>query len=128
MRAALDRLLELDPVLATRLGDHRHDQRLPDGGPEDVEREVAAWRGLETALAGEEGLDADVGRYAARWFRFRLEELRIWEGMAEGAENVGTAIFLLFARAHAPLDERLQAIAGRLEDVPRYLRACRLRE
>lgn len=125
IRTALDRLLEIDPVFATRLGDHRHDHRLPEGGAADVEAEIDAWRKLEAALEPHQGLDADVGRYAARWFRFRLEDLRIWEGMADGAENLGTAIFLLFARAHAPLDERLESIAARLEDVPRYLEASR---
>jgi uncharacterized protein DUF885 len=124
---ALDRLLEIDPVMATRLGDHRHDDRLPEGGSGDVAAEIAVWRELEEAVAGEEGLDADVARYAARWFRFRLEGLRIWEGMADASENVGTAIFLLFARDHAPLQERLEPIAARLEDVPRYLRASRER-
>ena len=125
VRAALDRLLEIDPVLATRLGDHRHDNRLPEGGAADVQAQAEVWRQLEAALAPHQGLDADVGRYAARWFRFRLEDLRIWEGMADGAENLGTAIFLLFARPHAPLDERLESIASRLEDVPRYLEASR---
>ena len=33
---ALERLLEIDPVLATRLGDHRHDDRLPQGGRGDL--------------------------------------------------------------------------------------------
>jgi len=126
-RAALDKVLELDPVLATRLGDHRHDTRLPAGDVAQVEGLIAAWRGLEDAVADEEGLDADVARYAARWFRFELEELRIWEGRADAADNLGTAIFLLFARDHAPLAERLEAITARLEDVPSYLEASRAR-
>lgn len=127
VRRALDRMLEIDPVLATRLGDHRHDGRLPGGGRADVEAAIDVWSTLESALEGQEGLDADVGRYAARWFRFQLEELRIWEGMADASENLGTAIFLLFARDHAPLEERLEPIASRLEDVPRYLQASRER-
>ena len=69
VRAALDRVLEIDPVLATRLGDHRHDDRLPEGGAAEVQALVEAWRSLESALEPHQGLDADVGRYAARWFR-----------------------------------------------------------
>jgi len=37
--AALDDVLALHPVVATELGDHRFDDRLPDARPEALERE-----------------------------------------------------------------------------------------
>ena len=40
---------------------------------------------------------------------------------------LGDGLFLLFARDHAPLPERLTAIAGRLEAVPTYLDQARTR-
>ena len=43
------------------------------------------------------------------------------------ARHVGDGLFLLFARDHAPLPERLDAIAGRLEAVATYLEEAKTR-
>ena len=56
---------------------------------------------------------------------FDTEEVRIWERRSLALDTIGDALFLLFARDHAPLSERLQAIAGRLEAVPAYLAQAR---
>ena len=52
---------------------------------------------------------------------FETEEIRIWERRATALDVLGDGLFLLFARDHAPLPERLTAIAGRLEAAPTYL-------
>ena len=58
---------------------------------------------------------------------FDLDELRLWERRSFALDTVGDSLFLLFARDHAPLAERLDAISGRLEGVAAYLEASKTR-
>ena len=121
-----ERLMELRPVEATYHGLHQHDHRLPEGGLAAAEEQQALVRSLEADLARERnGLDLDLARYYAALTRFQLEELRLWERMPEAPDQIGTGVFLLFARDFAPLQERLETITRRLEAVPAYLAATR---
>jgi uncharacterized protein (DUF885 family) len=122
-----ERLMELRPVEGTYHGLHQHDHRLPDGGRAAVEERRALVGRLEADLAAEPGggLDLDLARYYAGLARFQLEDMRLWARMPEAPEQVGSGIFLLFARDFAPLDQRLEAIAARMEGVPAYLAASR---
>lgn len=121
--------MELRPVDATYVGLHDHDGRLPDGGTAAVEAEVRLLEELRSRLTGAPSLDVDAG--AAGYFvdlaLFRARELRLWEAMADAPDQVGTGIFLLFARDTSPPEERYEAIASRLEGVPRYLESSRER-
>lgn len=121
-----ERLMELRPVEATRHGLHQHDHRLPDGGLAGIEEWRALVERFERDLAGAGGgLDHDLARYYAGLTRFELEEQRLWARMPEAVDEVGTGVFLLFARDNAPLEDRLETIATRLEAVPAYLEASR---
>ena len=53
--------------------------------------------------------------------------LRLWERRSFALDTVGDGLFLLFARDHAPLAERLDAIAGRLEAIATYLEEAKTR-
>ncbi len=129
------RLVRDNPVLATAIGIHGHDDELGDGGRETLLAEVAADRGH---LAQIEGMD-ELGLSRAARFERDLEihnvrraildtdELRIWERRSLALDTVGDGLFLLFARDHAPIAERLEAITGRLEAVPRHLEEARTR-
>lgn len=120
------RLMELRPVEATYYGLHQHDHRLPDGSLAAARELEALLREFELELAGcSNGLDLDLARYYAGLTRFRLEEMRLWARMPEAPDQIGTGIFLLFARHFAPLALRLEAITSRLEAVPAYLAASR---
>jgi uncharacterized protein (DUF885 family) len=123
------RLMDLRPVEATYHGLHDHDHRLPDGSRAAVEAELTLLSGFESELAGhtEGELDTEVARYYVGLARFQAEELRLWARMTDAPDQIGTGIFLLFARDFAPLDQRLESIAARLEAVPRYLAASRER-
>jgi uncharacterized protein (DUF885 family) len=120
--------MELRPVEATYHGIHEHDGRWPDGTLAGAEEQRALVRRFEADLSGRGGgLDADLARYVAALMRFQLEDLRLWARMPEATEQIGTGIFLLFARENAPLARRLETIATRLEGVPAYLDASRER-
>jgi hypothetical protein len=135
-RARLRRVVAADPAYGTYLGLHDRDDQLGDGGREAVLDELAADRRHLTAV---EGLDPDGLSRSARFERdleihnlrrsiFETEEVRIWERRSLALDSVGDGLFLPFARDHAPLAERLAAIAGRLEAVPAYLDQSRGRE
>ena len=120
------RLMELRPVEATYHGLHQHDHRLPDGtlaGARDLQKLLQEF---ESELAGcSNGLDLDLARYFVGLTRFRLEDMHLWARMPEAPDQIGTGIFLLFARDFAPLELRLETITSRLEAVPAYLAASR---
>ncbi len=129
------RLMRDNPTYATYLGLHEDDAELGDGGREHLLAELAAER---EHLAAVEGLDDSGLSAGARFEReleihnvrraiFDTEELRIWERRSLALDTVGDGLFLLFARDHAPLDERLDAIAGRLEAIPTYLEQAKSR-
>ncbi len=129
------RLLRDNPVAATYFGIHDYDDELGDGGRETVLNEIAADR---ADLATIEALDPAGLSAAVRFERdlelhninrslFEADELRIWERRSLALDTIGDGLFLLFARDHAPLAERLDAIAGRLEAVPAYLDEARTR-
>jgi hypothetical protein len=123
-----ERLMELRPVEATYHGLHQHDHRLPDGSLAGALEVQALLRQLESDLAGAGGgLEGDLARYYAGLSRFQLDDMRLWARMPEAAEQLGSGTFLLFVRSFAPLEDRLEAIAARLEAAPAYLAASRER-
>jgi uncharacterized protein (DUF885 family) len=135
VEARLRRLVRDNPVLGTALGLHALDDEFGDGGREAVLGELEADR---RHLALVEAIDPGELSAAARFERdlelhnvrrgiFDTDVLRIWERRSFALDTIGDGLFLLFARDHAPLAERLASIAGRLEAVPGYLEQSRTR-
>jgi uncharacterized protein (DUF885 family) len=135
VEARFTRLVRDNPVFATAIGIHDDDDRYGDGSREQLLAELEAER---AHLAAVEGLDPGGLSASARFDReleihnlrlaiFEAEELRIWEQRSYGLDTVGDGLFLLFARDHAPLAERLMAIAGRLEAVATLLEESKTR-
>ena len=121
--------IERNPVGATYLGIHAWDDQLPDGSREHVlaeieadRRQLAAVEALDPAgLSPEANFERDLERHHLRLALFDAEVVRAWERHANGASAVGDALFPLFLRDFAPLAERLDTIAGRLEHAPDFL-------
>lgn len=122
-------------MLATWLGVHDHDDELGDGSREAVEEELAADRAhlasIEaldaTGLSTEAQFERDLEMHNLRLSLFEADEIRLWERRSQALDHAGDGLFLLFARDHAPLPDRLTAIAGRLEALPAYLLETRSR-
>jgi uncharacterized protein (DUF885 family) len=118
--------------MATELGDHRFDDRLPDGRPEalDEERRMldARLRELEAldpaAMLPENRIDAEILRSALTSRRYELDVLREHEWNPLLANPAG-AVYTLLARDFAPLGERLRSLAGRLAGIPESLAVAR---
>jgi uncharacterized protein (DUF885 family) len=129
------RLVRDNPVLGTAMGLHQDDDLLGDGSRDSLLGELAADR---EHLARIDALDPAALSPAVRFEReleihnlrrviFDTDVLRLWERRSLALDTVGDGLFLLFARDHAPLAERLAAIAGRLEAVGAYLEEAKTR-
>jgi uncharacterized protein (DUF885 family) len=122
-------------VLGTSIGLHQDDDLLGDGSGEAVLAELAADRehlaAVEAidpaALSAEARFERDLELHNVRRAIFDADVLRLWERRSFALDTVGDSLFLLFARDHAPLPERLDAIAGRLEAVATYLEESKTR-
>ncbi len=129
------RLVRDNPVLGTALGLHQDDDLLGDGSREavlaelDEDREhLAAVEALDPdQLSDEARFERDLEIHNVRRAIFDTDLVRLWERRSFALDHVGDSLFLLFARDHAPLAERLDAIAGRLEAIATYLEESKTR-
>ena len=135
VEARFERLVRDNPVLGTGFGLHHDDDLLGDGSREAVLAELAADRAhlAEVEALDPAGLSAaarferDLERHNLRRSIFDTDVLRIWERRSTALDLIGDGLFLLFARDHAQLPERLGAIAGRLEAVATFLEEAKTR-
>jgi uncharacterized protein (DUF885 family) len=130
----LDRYLELRPVKATELGDHRFDGRWPLLG-EAGER---AQRGLVAQTRGElERIEPDklsaqhrvdraiLSDRLDRWV-FELDELRPWHvNPLEYTNLLGDGLDPLVNREFAPLATRMESLRQRLQTVSSVVAAAK---
>jgi uncharacterized protein (DUF885 family) len=131
-REYLDDRAERHPDVATGLGDHRFDGRLPDPSAaalDDERHALDRWAGrlnaLEAgALSAERRVDAAMMADSVTRRVFEIDELRehTWNPLVA---NPGRAIYLLLARDFAPLPDRLASVAARLAEVPATLAGAR---
>lgn len=127
--------LALQPHLATFLGVHEHDGRLPSASRDAVDERTAFWQATQAEmerfdpddLSPARALDRDLLIHESRLELHELTVRRSWAGRSDAAETIGDALFPLFTRDFAPLPERLEHIADRLENAPRLLDETRER-
>ncbi|HEX7951356.1 MAG TPA: DUF885 domain-containing protein [Candidatus Limnocylindrales bacterium] len=135
VEARFVRLVRDNPVFGTALGLHHDDDLLGDASRDAILGELAADR---EHLAAIEALDPASLSPAVRFERdleihnlrrviFDTDVLRLWERRSLALDTIGDGLFLLFARDHAPLADRLSAISGRLEAVGAYLEEAKTR-
>ncbi|MEQ3438582.1 DUF885 domain-containing protein [Stenotrophomonas maltophilia] len=126
-KRALDTWMQLSPVSATQIGDHRYDSELDDLSAAGQQKTVAAYKALlgeldkiEVAKLGRENqVDAAILRNQLQSEIWNAEVLQsgkwdpqLYNGVA------GSAIYGLMAREFAPLPERLKAATARMEKLP----------
>jgi uncharacterized protein (DUF885 family) len=128
VRSLLDALVADDPVLGTALGLAEGAGRLPSWAPAAREARLALLHAHERALtpllaAGDDpaAVDAFAALQVVRR-RLRLLELRRAPERHPGAVlEVVAGVFPLLVRELGTADERVEALAGRLEAVPQLL-------
>ena len=129
------RVVESEPAYATYLGIHAWDDLLADPSRERVLGDIALDRAHLASIAAidpmglsaEARFERDLELHHVRLDLYRAETIRTWERRSTGASALGDALFPLFTRDFAPLPERLDAIAARLEAAPRFLTGYRTR-
>jgi uncharacterized protein (DUF885 family) len=130
----ISELTHFSPVYATLIGDHSADDELDEVDAAARAETLELLREYEAAL---EALDFDdLSRANQVDAALLLHNVRsaIWssETLQEWAWNPlyyvqlsGSGIYGLLARDFAPLEQRLQAAASRLEQLPRFLEQAR---
>ncbi|NND84209.1 MAG: DUF885 domain-containing protein [Acidimicrobiia bacterium] len=149
-RSALADHLRRHPVDATFIGVHDHDHRLPDVSPDGLSETLDAMRshlsagdntaagdrdagssvaanGDRDALAG--GSFGDLDRRLVRGFlASRIWEYESGHVSANPSVHVGDAVFGLMGpllTRFGSMDERLEAVAARLAEIPRFFAGAR---
>ncbi|WP_303638451.1 DUF885 domain-containing protein [Stenotrophomonas tuberculopleuritidis] len=126
-KRALDTWMQLSPVSATQIGDHRYDSEIDDLSAAGQQKTLAAYKALlgeldkiEVAKLGRENqVDAAILRNQLQSEIWNAEIMQsgkwdpqLYNGLA------GSAIYGLMAREFAPLPERLKAATARMEKLP----------
>lgn len=126
-KRALDTWMQLSPVSATQIGDHRYDSEIDDLSAAGQQKTVAAYKALlgeldriDVAKLGRENqVDAAILRNQLQSEIWNAEVLQsgkwdpqLYNGIA------GSAIYGLMAREFAPLPERLKSATARMEKLP----------
>ncbi|HDS1101464.1 DUF885 domain-containing protein [Stenotrophomonas maltophilia] len=126
-KRALDTWMQLSPVSATQIGDHRYDSELDDLSAAGQQKTVAAYKALlgeldkieVDKLGRENQVDAAILRNQLQSEIWNAEVLQsgkwdpqLYNGIA------GSAIYGLMAREFAPLPERLKSATARMEKLP----------
>ena len=126
-KRALDSWMQLSPVGATQIGDHRFDSEIDDLSAAGQQKTLTAYKGLlaelekmDVAKLGRENqVDAAILRNQLQSDIWNAEVLQsskwdpqMYNGLA------GSAIYGLMAREFAPLPERLKSATARMEKIP----------
>jgi uncharacterized protein (DUF885 family) len=123
----LDGWMQLNPVAATQLGDHRFDTEVDDlsatGRQKAIDfstRLLAELEAMDTgALTRENQVDASILRNQLRSDIWNLQTFQGWAWDPQVYSGLaGGAIYNLMARDFAPLPERLKTAAVRMEKIP----------
>ena len=129
VKARFDSVVERSPVLGTFLGLNKYDSKLSDGSHDaaladidDARRYVSDLESISADdLSPYFAFERELALYATRRQLFDDDVHRVWERRTSAADEIGDGIFLTFSRGWRPLDERLSAIASRLEAAPTHI-------
>lgn len=130
----LDGALELSPISATQVGDHRYDSLIDDLGAEGRQKAVdfntrmlAALDAIDaTGLSRENQVDALILRNQLQGTLWDLETLQSWAWDPQVYSGLaGGSIYNLMAREFAPMPERLKSATARMEKLPELLAQAR---
>jgi uncharacterized protein (DUF885 family) len=135
--AVLQKLLRLNPYLATMIGLHEpYDKLWGDGSSKRFYDELSLFEDTDKkmealdfdALTDDNKIDWKVIKHALAMEEFVVHEQRIFEKNPDPFyEEIGGTIFIMIAREYAPLEKRMEALAERLEKLPEFLRQFRTR-
>jgi len=135
VEADFRRMVETHPIFGTYLGIHDGDGRLDDATRDAVVQDMSDAKKLlreveaidPAGLSESVRLERELALHNLRRELFDLEIHRVWERRSTAMDQVGDALFSVFARDYAPLAERLAALTSRMEAIPAALEQHRTR-
>ncbi|MBS3790160.1 MAG: DUF885 domain-containing protein [Candidatus Thermoplasmatota archaeon] len=127
--------IERNPTMATHLGIHEHDHRLPEVTREKFVEDIELMEDWleelkdfdQKELDRENKIAKKLGLHIFELRLFSMKELRQWEQAPNAPNLIGSSLLLLLKREFAPIEERLESIISRIEEVPRVLEEERSR-
>ena len=133
----LKRYFEVNPHMATQFGEHDpYDYHLPNGGEKrltDTMLILDEWYAEVADIVRTENLSLDerisfeVLKVARDTHRFAIEDYPLWRMHPDALEIPGYLFLCMMYRDYWPFEMRMEAIASRLEELPRYLSEFRAR-
>jgi len=133
-KRALDTWMQLSPVGATQIGDHRFDGQIDDLSAAGRQKSLDASKSLlaelekidVAKLSRENQVDAAILRNQLQSDIWSSEVLQSWAWDPQVYNNVaGSALYGLMAREFAPLPQRLQSATERMEKIPQIFAQAR---
>ncbi|MGX9188383.1 DUF885 domain-containing protein [Stenotrophomonas sp. Ker107b] len=133
-KRALDTWMQLSPISATQIGDHRYDSEIDDLSAAGQQKVLTAYKALlgdldkidVSKLSRENQVDAAILRNQLQSEVWTAEVLQspkwdpqMYNGMA------GSALYGLMAREFAPLPDRLKSATARMEKLPQIFAQAR---
>lgn len=127
----IDEFPALHPVSATSLGDHRFDDLIGDVGAHAVAKEIKFCRRYlerlqsisRDELSRANQVDYSLLTHKLKARIFSLQTLREWEWNPTVYTGLaGSSVYSLMSREFAPLEQRLNHVAKRLEQFPRLFK------
>jgi len=133
-KRALDTWMQLSPISATQIGDHRYDSEIDDLSVAGQQKMLTAYKGLlgeldkiEISKLGRENqVDAAILRNQLQQEIWTAEVLQSskWDPQIYNG-TAGSALYGLMAREFAPLPERLKSATARMEKLPQIFAQAR---
>jgi uncharacterized protein (DUF885 family) len=126
-RRWLDGWMQLNPVSATQLGDHRFDSEVDDLSAAGRDKAIAFSKRMLTELdaidtsklSRENQVDASILRNQLRSDLWNLDTFQSWAWDPQVYSGLaGGAIYNLMARDFAPMPRRLASATARMEKIP----------
>ncbi|MGA2513728.1 MAG: DUF885 domain-containing protein [Candidatus Limnocylindrales bacterium] len=135
VEADFRRMIETHPIYGTYLGLHDGDGRLGDATRDAVVQDISDAKKLlrlvesidPAGLSESVRLERELALHNLRRELFDLEIHRVWERRSTAIEQIGDALFSIFARDYAPLAERLSSLTSRMEAIPEALEGHKTR-
>lgn len=133
-KRALDGWLQLSPVSATQIGEHKYDGQIDDLSAEGrkkildfSKRTLAELDAMDASkLSRENQVDAAILRNQLRSDIWNIETLQGWAWDPQVYSGLaGGAIYSVMAREFAPLPQRIQSATERMEEIPALLAQAR---
>src|SRR6478735_1478500 len=126
----IEALTAQDPVLATQLGDHRHDGELPGIDAKARAARAAKDKDLlrslgkidRTGLTPDSQVDYALLKNALEYDLWDIQTQQTWARNPQYYNwEASNGLYLLVARDFAPWPQRFQAIVSRMEKLPAFL-------